>query len=94
MAEVEAQPGVFLRAEWRQLAMLNYEVDPQVVRPFLPNGTELDLWRGRAYVSVVGFLFLEDFLRRLRFSGCLRMPAWTSTALRLPAPQSPSIELR
>jgi len=31
-------PGVFLRAEWRDLAMLNYEVDPALVRPFVPAG--------------------------------------------------------
>ena len=51
--------GVFLSAEWRQLLMLNYEIDPEALAPLLPRGTELDLWRGRAYVSVVGFNFLK-----------------------------------
>lgn len=49
----------FVRAEWRHLAILNYEVDPEILLPFVPRGTELDFWKGRAYVSVVGFLFLN-----------------------------------
>jgi len=48
---------VFLTAEWRHLVMLNYEVDPKILAPFVPPGTELDFWNGKAYVSVVGFLF-------------------------------------
>jgi len=49
----------FLSAEWRNLVMLNYEVDPSVLRSRVPNGTELDAWGGRYFVSVVGFLFLH-----------------------------------
>ena len=47
----------FLTAEWRYLAMLNYEVDPAVLTPFIPKGTELDRWNGKTLISVVGFLF-------------------------------------
>lgn len=52
-------PGTrpFLTAAWRYLLMLNYEVDPAVLQPLVPYGTALDLWQGRALVSVVGFLF-------------------------------------
>ena len=46
-----------LTAEWRHLVMLNYEVDPEILTPLVPVGTTLDLWRGRALVSVVGFRF-------------------------------------
>ena len=49
----------FLTAEWRHLAMLNFDVDPKVLRPFVPVGTELADWQGRAFISVVGFLFLD-----------------------------------
>jgi len=49
----------FLTAEWRHLVMLSYEVDPDVLAPLVPAGTALDLWRGRALVSVVGFRFLD-----------------------------------
>jgi uncharacterized protein YqjF (DUF2071 family) len=52
-------PGVFLTAEWRHLLMANYVVDPAALAPLVPSGTELDLWQGRAYVSVVGFRFLN-----------------------------------
>lgn len=37
--------------------MLNYEVDPQVLKPYVPARTELDLWQGKALVSMVGFMF-------------------------------------
>ena len=49
----------FLRADWRYLAMLNYEIDPTVLLPFVPRGTELDSWQGKTFVSMVGFLFLN-----------------------------------
>ena len=49
----------FLTAEWRHILFLNYEVDPAVLTPWIPAGTELDLWEGKALVSMVGFLFLK-----------------------------------
>jgi len=55
--------GKFLTAKWQYLAMLNYEVDPAILRPFVPSGTELDEWRGRTFVSIVGFLFLDTRVR-------------------------------
>ena len=55
-------PGVFLTAEWRHLAMLNYEVEPALLDRFVPPGTELDPWDGKIFVSVVGFLFLRTRL--------------------------------
>jgi len=39
--------------------MLNFDVDPKALLPFLPAGTELDDWQGRTFISVVGFLFLN-----------------------------------
>jgi uncharacterized protein YqjF (DUF2071 family) len=53
------QPRKFLTAEWRSLAMLNYEVDPAILEPHVPRGTELDSFDGVFYVSLVGFLFLR-----------------------------------
>lgn len=49
----------FLTAEWRYLAMLNYEVDPPLLAPHIPAGTELDRFNGKAFVSMVGFRFLS-----------------------------------
>jgi uncharacterized protein len=51
--------STFLKAEWRKLILANYEVDPAVLRPYLPQGTELDIWQGTCYVSMVGFMFLN-----------------------------------
>jgi uncharacterized protein YqjF (DUF2071 family) len=53
---------IFLTTEWRHLAMLNYEIDPAVLVPYLPVGTELDTWNGRHYISLVGLLFLNTRL--------------------------------
>lgn len=52
-------PLAFLTAAWTDLVVLNYEVDPAHLRPLVPRGTELDDYRGRHFVSVVGFLFRD-----------------------------------
>ncbi|MEO6850128.1 MAG: DUF2071 domain-containing protein [Mucilaginibacter sp.] len=49
----------FLQAQWNNLLMLNYEVDPDILKSYLPPFTELDLWQGKALVSMVGFMFLN-----------------------------------
>jgi uncharacterized protein len=59
----------FLSAEWRDLVMLNYEVDARVLRDFVPRGTELDSFGGKTYVSLVGFQFL-----RTKLYGYLPLP--------------------
>jgi len=51
------QQRTFLTAEWKNLLMLNYAVDPALLRPFVPAGTELDFHEGNAYVSLIGFQF-------------------------------------
>lgn len=47
----------FLKAEWRKLIMVNYEVNPDILKPYIPKGTELDFYDGKCYVSVIGFMF-------------------------------------
>ena len=37
--------------------MVNYEIDPAVLKPYTPAFTELDYLNGTCYVSLVGFLF-------------------------------------
>lgn len=56
---------IFLRAEWRKLAMANYSVDPVWLKPYLPHGTELDTFDGEHYVSLVGFMFKNTRLKGL-----------------------------
>jgi hypothetical protein len=43
--------------------MLNYPADAAVLQPFVPAGTVLDLWNGRPYLSMVGFLMLDTRVR-------------------------------
>ena len=52
----------FLTANWRYLAMLNYIVDPALIKRLIPAGTEIDYENGETFVSVVGFLFLDTRL--------------------------------
>jgi uncharacterized protein len=52
----------FLTANWRYLAMLNYVVDPGLLAPLVPLGTEIDFENGETFLSVVGFLFLDTRL--------------------------------
>jgi uncharacterized protein len=52
----------FLTAEWRNLAMANYAIDPQLLQDFVPANTELDFFQGRCYVSLIGFMFLKTKL--------------------------------
>ena len=53
------QAPIFLTGQWKYLAMLNYEIDPAILGPRVPRGTELDSWDGKTMASVVGFMFLE-----------------------------------
>jgi uncharacterized protein YqjF (DUF2071 family) len=52
----------FLTANWRYLAMLNYVVDPRLIGPLVPPGTEIDYEDGQTFLSIVGFLFLDTRL--------------------------------
>ncbi|MFP3597112.1 YqjF family protein [Chryseobacterium sp. SIMBA_029] len=52
----------FLKAEWRKLAIINYEVDPEILIKYLPKGTELDFYNDTCYASLVGFMFLNTKL--------------------------------
>jgi uncharacterized protein YqjF (DUF2071 family) len=42
--------------------MLNFVVDPKIVAPLVPPGTEIDFENGETFLSVVGFLFLDTRL--------------------------------
>lgn len=50
-------PKTFLQANWENLIMANYEIEPSILAPYLPNGVELDFFNNKAYVSLVGFMF-------------------------------------
>ncbi len=46
--------------------MANYLVNPEVLKPYLPHGTEIDTWQGRCYISLVGFMFENTRLLGIR----------------------------
>jgi uncharacterized protein YqjF (DUF2071 family) len=48
---------IFLSASWKNLIMINYEVNSEILKKYLPIHTELDLYKGKAIVSIVGFMF-------------------------------------
>jgi len=62
----------FLKAEWRELAIANYSVDTNLLQKYVPAGTELDIWNGTCYVSLVGFVF-----KNVRLLG-MKIPFHTS----------------
>lgn len=64
---------VFLSAEWRDLVMLNYEVSPDLLAPYVPRGTEHDSFNGKPFISLVGFRFL-----RTKLFGFLPLPFHTN----------------
>jgi uncharacterized protein YqjF (DUF2071 family) len=54
---MSANEKIFLSAEWRDLLLLNYVVDPRLLVGHIPAGTVVDSFEGKTYVSVVGFRF-------------------------------------
>jgi len=56
----------FLKAEWRKLAFINYAIDKAFLQDYVPYGTELDLWEGKCYVSLIGFRFINTRLLGIR----------------------------
>jgi uncharacterized protein len=64
---------VFLSAEWRDLVMLNYDVEPGLLNQYVPPGASLDSFNGRTYLSLVGFRF-----RNTKLFGCFPVPFHTN----------------
>lgn len=42
--------------------MLNFAVDPRLIEPLVPPGTEIDFENGETFISVVGFMFFDTRL--------------------------------
>ncbi len=67
-------PKVFLSAQWRDLILANYSVDPGLLTSRLPDGLELDLFEGQAVCSLVGFMFLKTRVKGIRWPGYTDFP--------------------
>lgn len=48
---------IFLKGEWRNIVLANYEFDPDILAQHLPPYTELDAFNGKHYISLSCFLF-------------------------------------
>ena len=59
MLKEDRKRTVFLSAAWHNLLFANYAVDPKVLAPFVPRGTEIDFHDGNCYISLVAFQFLN-----------------------------------
>ncbi len=59
----------FLKAYWKNLVLINYAINPEILKPYVPKGTELDLYNGKCYVSLVGFMFENTRVLGLKLYG-------------------------
>lgn len=46
--------------------MANYAIRPEILAPYLPAGTEIDLWNSQCFVSLIGFMFLNTRLKGIK----------------------------
>jgi uncharacterized protein len=47
-------PLPVMRQSWSNVVFVHWETDPAAARAWLPDGVELDVWRGRAFAGLVG----------------------------------------
>ena len=64
----------FLTARWTNLAILTYEVPPDLLAPHLPAGLELDRRGGGSFASLVAFDFEDTRVRGIAWPGFRRFP--------------------
>jgi uncharacterized protein len=64
----------FLTAEWKNLINITYAVDPGMLLPHLPEGLELDLIDGKAFVSFVAFEFREVRVKGVKIPFHINFP--------------------
>lgn len=46
--------------------MANYEIDPAILKKYLPATTQLDTRNGKHYVSLIGFMFLNTKVKGIK----------------------------
>src|SRR4051794_26808004 len=60
--------GTSLRLEWRTVAFFHWAFAPELVRPLLPAGLEVDVFDGRAWIG------LTPFTTTFRLGGMVPLP--------------------
>lgn len=64
----------FLKAEWRDLIIASYAVDPSLLERRLPPGLQLDLFEGQAVCSLVAFRFANTRVLGVKWPGYVNFP--------------------
>ncbi len=65
-----------MTAQWLDLLIASYRVDPSLLEPHLPSGLELLEWQGAPHVSLVAFDFNRVRMWGLAVPGHTRFPEW------------------
>ncbi|MCU0429634.1 MAG: DUF2071 domain-containing protein [Cytophagaceae bacterium] len=61
--------SIFLKADWKHLLMINYEINPEILQEYLPAHTELDTFENKHLVSLVGFMFENTRVKSIKIPG-------------------------
>src|SRR5437763_1450757 len=69
-----SQGFAFLRTRWTHLVLANYPCHDHLLRP--PPGLELDRFDSSAFVSLVGFSFLDTRVLGVGWPGFRHFPEW------------------
>ncbi len=54
-----ANKNIFMTCEWKDLIISTYDVQKSILEHYLPPNTELDLYEGKALMSIVAFTFAK-----------------------------------
>lgn len=60
----ETPTNIFMQGNWEDLIMTTFEVNENCLDPYLPKGTEVDLYNSKALLSMVAFTF-----KKVKFFG-------------------------
>lgn len=74
LSQYPSMSRTFLTAEWKDLILANYAVEPSLLEPHLPEGLELDLFKGQPVCSLVGFRFRRTRVMGVRWPGYVNFP--------------------
>ena len=64
----------WMQADWGNLVMVSWLVDPALVQPRMPPGCSLDLWEGAAALSLVGVEFSNVVVKGISWPWHDRFP--------------------
>ena len=53
MTDAKTWKKLSLKAEWREIVTLNFDVDRRVLQEYVPQGTQLDSYNEHAYVTLI-----------------------------------------